>query len=391
MDAVTAPTRALGPFLPPDAPLTMPKQSLWHATAKRPEVPQRSRALLLRRAFILLVTIAMTAFAADQMYQVLAVTTLTILEGCVLVLFTVLFAWIAFSFASALVGFALSLGAPDKILGLDPHSALPVLTARHALLVPTYNESPGRVIARLQAIYESVTASGRLAHFDFFILSDTTDPAIWLREEAQYLDLLERTQSRQIFYRHRSKNIARKSGNIGEWITRFGGVYLGMVILDADSLMTGDTIVRISAALEENPHVGLIQTLPMIVNGQSLFARIQQFAGRLYGPMLARGISWWHGPEGNYWGHNAAIRVKAFADHASLPLLTGRKPFGGHILSHDFVEAALMRRAGWAIIMAPSLLGSYEEVPPSIAEYASRDRRWCQGNLQHTKVLTANG
>jgi membrane glycosyltransferase len=369
----------------------MPKQSLRHATAKRPEVPQRSRALLLRRAFILLVTIAMTAFAADQMYQVLAVTTLTILEGCVLVLFTVLFAWIAFSFASALVGFALSLGAPDKILGLDPHSALPVLTARHALLVPTYNESPGRVIARLQAIYESVTASGRLAHFDFFILSDTTDPAIWLREEAQYLDLLERTQSRQIFYRHRSKNIARKSGNIGEWITRFGGVYLGMVILDADSLMTGDTIVRISAALEENPHVGLIQTLPMIVNGQSLFARIQQFAGRLYGPMLARGISWWHGPEGNYWGHNAAIRVKAFADHASLPLLTGRKPFGGHILSHDFVEAALMRRAGWAIIMAPSLLGSYEEVPPSIAEYASRDRRWCQGNLQHTKVLTANG
>jgi membrane glycosyltransferase len=398
MDAVTAPTgpaelrtSAPGPFLPPDAPLTMPEQSLRHAAAKRPAVPHRPRALWLRRAFILLATIAMTAFAADQMYQVLAVTTLTILECCVLVLFIVLFAWIAFSLASALVGFALSLGAPDKTLGLDPNSALPVLTTRHALLVPTYNESPARVMARLQAIYESVKASGRLAHFDFFILSDTSDPAIWLREEAQYLDLLKRTQSREIFYRHRSKNIARKSGNIGEWITRFGGGYQGMVILDADSLMTGDTIVRISAALEKNPHVGLIQTLPMIVNGQSLFARLQQFSGRLYGPMLARGIAWWHGPEGNYWGHNAAIRVKAFADHASLPLLTGRKPFGGHILSHDFVEAALMRRAGWAIVMAPSLLGSYEEVPPSIAEYAARDRRWCQGNLQHIKVLTANG
>ncbi len=177
MDAVTAPTRpaelrtgAPGPFLPTDAPLTMPEQSLRHATAKRPAVPHRPKALWLRRAFILLVTIAMTAFAAHQMYQVLAVTTLTISREvaslcCFIVL---LFAWTAFSFASALVGFALSLGAPDKILGLDPNSALPVLTARHALLVPTYNESPARVLARLQAIYEQVTEAGRLgAHFEF--------------------------------------------------------------------------------------------------------------------------------------------------------------------------------------------------------------------------------
>lgn len=369
----------------------MPEQSLRHAGPERPPIASVPRALWLRRAFVLLATIAMTAFAADQMYQVLAVTTLTILEAVVLVLFVALFAWIAFSFASAFVGFVLSLGAPDRILGIDTTQPIPVLTARHALLVPTYNESPGRIIARLQAIYESVAESGRLENFDFFVLSDTTDPVIWMQEEAQYLALLERTQSRQIFYRHRRKNYARKSGNIGEWVTRFGGHYQSMVILDADSLMTGDTIVRIVAGIEQNPHVGLIQTLPMIVNGQSLFARLQQFAGRLYGPMLARGIAWWYGTESNYWGHNAAIRVQAFADHAALPLMSGRKPFGGHILSHDFVEAALMRRAGWAVVMAPSLLGSYEEVPPSIAEYAARDRRWCQGNLQHIKVLPGRG
>ena len=390
MDALAkSERRASLQFLPPEAPTAMPEQSLWNVAVSEPLGTVASSGFALRRAFILLMTIAMTAIAADQMYAVLAVSNLTTLEALILILFVVLFAWIAFSFASALAGFALLLGGPDRTLGVDPESALPCLSARHALLVPTYNESPGRVMARLQAIYESVAQSGRIEHFDFFVLSDSTDPAIWMHEEAQYLAVLERTQSSKIFYRHRPKNTARKSGNIGDWVMRFGGRYQGMVILDADSLMTGDTIVRITAALEQNPHVGLIQTLPLIVNGQSLFARLQQFATRLYGPMLARGIAWWHGPEGNYWGHNAAIRVQAFAAHAGLPVLIGRKPFGGHVLSHDFVEAALMRRAGWTIMMVPSLLGSYEEVPPSITEYAARDRRWCQGNLQHIKVLPA--
>jgi membrane glycosyltransferase len=83
--------------------------------------------------------------------------------------------------------------------------------------------------------------------------------------------------------------------------------------------------------------------------------------------------------------------VEAFASQAGLPLLRGGKPFGGHILSHDFVEAALMRRAGWGIHMAPQLAGSYEECPPTLTDYAMRDRRWCQGNLQHLGVLPARG
>ncbi|HEY9211622.1 MAG TPA: glucans biosynthesis glucosyltransferase MdoH, partial [Ancylobacter sp.] len=134
-----------------------------------------------------------------------------------------------------------------------------------------------------------------------------------------------------------------------------------------------------------------IQTLPVIVGGRTLFARLQQFAGRLYGPLLAQGLAWWHGSESNYWGHNAIIRTRAFASCAGLPHLRGRKPFGGHILSHDFVEAALIRRGGWAVHMVPWLPGSYEEGPPSLTDLATRDRRWCQGNLQHAAVLPGRG
>jgi membrane glycosyltransferase len=398
MDAVTNPAAvprstdaAPVAFLPEEAPIAMPVQDLRKAHANPRLITVKPAALAWRRVLVFLGTAAMTLFGADQMYLVLAVTNLTALEAVVLGLFVILFAWVAFSFISALIGFVLTLFDKDGALDIDNHGPLPPLTHRHALLVPTYNETPSRLFARLQATYESVAESGLLDRFDFYVLSDTTDPDIWVHEEAQFLALLERTQSRQIFYRHRRENTARKAGNISDWVERFGAHYESMVILDADSLMTGDIIVRITAAIERNAHVGLIQTLPIIVNARSLFGRLQQFAGRLYGPMLARGIAWWFGTESNYWGHNAAIRVEAFAAHAALPLLTGRKPFGGHIMSHDFVEAALMRRAGWAVVMAPGLLGGYEETPPSMTEYAARDRRWCQGNLQHLKVLPARG
>jgi membrane glycosyltransferase len=164
-----------------------------------------------------------------------------------------------------------------------------------------------------------------------------------------------------------------------------------MVVLDADSLMEGETLTRLAGAMERNPDVGLIQTAPVIVNRHTLFSRTEQFASRLYGPMLARGVAWWSGSEGNYWGHNAIIRVRAFAAQAGLPPLEGRKPFGGDILSHDFVEAALLRRAGWRVCMAGELGGSYEESPPTLAALLARDRRWCQGNLQHVQVLRAKG
>jgi membrane glycosyltransferase len=269
---------------------------------------------------------------------------------------------------------------------------LPAIETRAALLLPTYNEEPDRVFSRVQAVYESVAATGQSACFDVFILSDTTDPDIFIAEETAFLALRERLGGQaRIYYRHRAKNEAKKAGNIAEWLQRFGDNYEHMIVLDADSLMTGDTLVRLAGALEHHPGVGLIQTFPVMVNATTTFARVQQFAGRLYGPLIAYGLAWWHGADGNYWGHNAIIRVRAFAQCAGLPALSGPRPIGGHILSHDFVEAALMRRGGWAVVMAPALGGSYEESPPSLTEYAARDRRWCQGNLQHMGVLPARG
>ncbi|HEY6025440.1 MAG TPA: glucans biosynthesis glucosyltransferase MdoH [Pseudolabrys sp.] len=377
--------------LPPDAPLAMPQQSLWQRRGRAPSPRTAPRSVWFRRLLVFGAAIALTAIAAYEMYEVLQVGGLTVLETVVLVLFVALFAWIALSFISALCGFVVSLAGAGRTLGIDPTAPLPALAGRTALLLPTYNEDPHRVTARLQAIYESVGDTGRLAHFDFFILSDTTDPAIWLAEEVAFLRLRGEFGTERLYYRHRTKNIARKAGNIGEWVRRFGGAYDHMIVLDADSLMEGDTVVRLAAAMESRPNIGLIQTLPQLVNGNTLFARLQQFAGRVYGPLIARGIAWWHGAESNYWGHNAIIRVAAFAEQAGLPLLRGNKPFGGHILSHDFIEAALMRRAGWAVHMVPELGGSYEECPPTLTDYAVRDRRWCQGNLQHIAVLPARG
>ncbi|CAL75808.1 glucans biosynthesis glucosyltransferase H [Bradyrhizobium sp. ORS 278] len=377
-------------FLPAEAPRDMVPSPLSRAAAER--TPMRDGAgIALRRGLVLAGTAALTLAGCIKMYEVVEVGGVTVLEGMVLVLFGILVAWISFAFVTALAGFVVMLLRPRETIAIPTDGPLPALSTRTAMLLPTYNEDPDAVMVRLRAMIDSIAATGEAAHFDWFLLSDTTDPDIWIGEEAAYLALRQACGTARIYYRHRADNVARKSGNIAEWVRRFGAAYDQMIILDADSLMSGETIVRLAHAMEETPQAALIQTLPVIVNGSSLFARLQQFAGRLYGPVIASGNAWWYGAESNYWGHNAIIRVEAFARDAALPELRGRKPFGGHILSHDFIEAALMRRAGWGIYMTVDLGGSYEEVPPSLIDYAARDRRWCQGNLQHLAVLPARG
>jgi membrane glycosyltransferase len=381
----------LWPNLPPDSPVDMPVQSFDRAQARQP-LAASSGATSLRRLLLLAGTVVLTAFAAHEMYLVLQVAGLTLLEDFVLGLFVILFAWVAFSFITNVAGFLFVLAGGPRQLDVDEAGEMPTLSSRTALLFPVYNEEAARVVARLQAMYESLADSRALETFDFFILSDTTQPDIWIAEEAALLLVREKTGGHaRLFYRHRRRNKGRKAGNVGDWVKRFGARYEHMVVLDADSLMSGETLVRLVAAMERHPHIGLIQTLPVIVNGSTVFARLQQFANRLYGPLLGYGLAWWHGSEGNYWGHNAIIRTRAFAEQAGLPTLPGRKPIGGEIMSHDFVEAALMRRGGWAIRIAPGRGGSYEESPPALSDYAVRDRRWCQGNLQHMGVLPARG
>ena len=344
-----------------------------------------------RALFLVGASLAITALATFAFYVVLAADTLSFLDVVILAVFAPLFAWTAFSFASAAAGlWATACGWDPLAIDLDHRQ--PVLSSRTAILSPIYNEAPGLLCARLHASWLSLQRTGLGVHFDMFVLSDTTNEHIQHEEHRQISALRRRLgPEARLYYRHRRQNIDRKAGNMADWVRRFGGAYELMVVLDADSLMEGQTLVRLAAAMERHPEVGLIQTTPVVINRHSLFGRIEQFASRMYGPLLARGAAWWSGSQGNYWGHNAILRVKAMAASAGLPHLPGRKPFGGDILSHDFVEAALLRRAGWEVRMAPTLGGSYEECPPTLADMIVRDRRWCQGNLQHLGVLRARG
>ena len=374
------------PALPPETPLPMPSQALSRFDKSQRRQPLvRHAKPILSRLFVFGGGLMLTGYGAFEMYGVVSVSSVTILQWLLVVLFTINFSWIALAFSSSLLGFG-SLLAKSK-----PHITPTSLKAKTALVMPVYNEAPSRIFAALQAMIEEVESTGLLDHYDVFVLSDTTDPDIWVAEERTFLAMRSRLPQVNLYYRHRPRNIGRKSGNIEDFVTRWGGGYEHMLVLDADSVMTGHCITALTAAMESDPDSGIIQSLPLVTNRNTLFARLQQFAARIYGPVIATGLAIWSGREGNYWGHNAIIRVKAFADHAGLPTLSGKPPFGGHILSHDFVEAALIRRAGWSVYMLPQLTGSYEESPPSLIDLSVRDRRWCQGNLQHLRVIGAKG
>lgn len=386
----SAPARPPAPAMPAHAPIAMPAQDLkrWRSEERRARVDAvRWRSPWFTRLVVFGGMAGITGFGAWQIYEVVEAGGVTALEWLFLVLFLVNFSWIALAFTSALAGTASLLRH-----GLSKKPTLPEhLAARTAVVMPIYNESPARVFGTVQAIAEDVAATGHGGSFDFFFLSDTTDPDIWIAEERAFMALRARLPHMGVFYRHRPKNTARKAGNIADFVSTWGGCYAHMIVLDADSLMTGETIVALAAAMEGDPDAGIIQTLPQLINRNTLLARLQQFAARVYGPVCAAGLAVWSGRDGNYWGHNAIIRTEAFAGSAGLPDLPGKPPFGGHILSHDFVEAGLIRRRGWAVYMLPQLGGSYEESPPSLMDLAIRDRRWCQGNLQHSRILPSKG
>ena len=384
------PHRTPQPAMPPEARLAMPTQSLFRfdRSARRPWLSGHSRhAPWLARLVVFGGGLAVTAYGAWQMYQVVDVGGTTLLEWVLLVLFVANFSWIALAFTSAVLGFTWLLFLAPRPPGLPEG-----LGSRTAVVMPIYNEATARVFASLEAIVEDVAKTGLGNHFDYFLLSDTTDPDVWIAEERAYIGLRDRLRGQgRVYYRHRPKNTSRKAGNIADFVTRWGGAYDHTVVLDADSLMTGPSIVSLAAAMEADPDAGIIQTLPLIINRNTLFARLQQFAPPISAPVTAAGRAACMGRDGNYWGHNAILRTAAFAAHCGLPDLRGRPPFGGHILSHDFVEAAMIRRAGYTVTMLPVLGGSYEESPPSLIDVGIRDRRWCQGNLQHVRVMFARG
>ena len=387
MDTLTsrqAQTQPEPPLTPAENPLSMPVQSFGQWDGLGTKLPVRAYTALAR-VFIFSLTVLLSGYAAWEMQQVIGQGNGTTLQYVLLLLFSLTFVWIAFAAANALLGFAVN-RIPDRLTS-DAQ-----LATRTAVVVPIYNEDTLRVFSSLARMAKDVVRAGQASHFDFFVLSDTTEPKI-ARQEAQAVgELRDGLWDRiAVYYRRREHNEGRKAGNIADFVRRWGGSYDFMIVLDADSYMTAASMLALARAMQDHPEAGLIQTAPQLFNGKTLFARFQEFATAVYGPVLSRGLALWYGSEGNYWGHNAIIRVRAFAASCGLPKLSGRKPLGGDIMSHDFVEAALLRRAGFAVYMRPDIDGSYEEAPPTLTDHIARDRRWAQGNLQHSKIVPAAG
>lgn len=376
----TVPTQdATQPATPPEAPLAMPVQAL------RGPVPRGPRAEWPRREVVLARLVAFGGAAVIALvgyWQMLAVfgDHITPLQYVLLGLFTLTFAWVGFSFCSMLAG-AL---APPPVSPRDPGQA------RVAIVMPVYHEDVGFSFGMLAALAQDLAAQGLAGRAEVFVLSDSRDPAFFA-EETLGIMKLRAVSPLPVWYRRRTDNTGRKAGNVAEFVRRWGARYDQMVVLDADSILTGEVVRELSARMSADPALALIQTMPVLVGGQTIFARVVQFAGRVYGPSIARGVAAWSGDNGNFWGHNAIIRVSAFAQCCGLPELAGKQPFGGTIMSHDFVEAALLRRAGWKVRLDWDLRGSYEGCPPTLLDMAVRERRWAQGNLQHLRVMFARG
>jgi membrane glycosyltransferase len=313
----------------------------------------------------------------------------------VITLFPALFGMIAIGFVLALLGFFdwLRGGDPRHVMRRawrEKESEQPL--AATAIVVPVYNENVARVSAGVANMWESLEKTGQLEHFDFYLCSDSNNADCWVEEECAWLSLCRRFNAfGKIFYRKRRHAINGKSGNVADFCRRWGKRYRYMIVLDADSVMAGPTMVRLVRAMEANPAVGILQTQPYMVLGASLFRRVLQFSSRAYGALFSQGCSMAQMSSGSYWGHNAIIRVAPFIAYCDLPALPVPDTSRRHVLSHDTVEAALMRRAGYEVWIAYEEPGSWEEGPPNLSDMLTRDRRWCAGNLQHFWFLFARG
>jgi membrane glycosyltransferase len=364
------------------------------STGQNQNTPWRRAANFRRIALVILITLQ-TLVASWSLTNTFPYPWLKGSEIAIIGMFAVLFSWISFGFWTAAAGFWMLLRRVKEFtiadLYSEPEDSRP-LQSRTAVLMPICNENVARVFAGLEASYRSLAATSELRHFDFYVLSDTSDPETQVEEEVAWAQTCRAIRGfGKIFYRHRRNNIRQKSGNIADFLRRWGRNYDYMIVFDADSVMSGTTLVRLAGIMDLHPEAGIVQTAPTTVNCDSFFGRVQQFASRAYGPMLVAGLRFWQLGESYYWGHNAIIRIAPFVKYCGLARLPGKPPLGAEILSHDFVEAALMGRAGWDVWVVHDLAGSYEESPPTLADELKRDRRWCQGNLQHLRLLFGDG
>ncbi|SDW97094.1 membrane glycosyltransferase [Litoreibacter albidus] len=374
-------------MMPPEMPLAFPVQNLSaeYRDGRAPELVS-TRATSLWRLATFLPALITTGGLIAAFTNWFAIGGLSVFEGLLIALIACTFFWISLSVSTVTVGL---------FHMMRPRAAGAKLAApaqNVALLVPAYNEVPWDVFGNACAMLEELDTAEHPHSYTLFILSDTRNEEIAEQELRAFATLRASLPDHvALHYRRRVDNVDRKVGNLADWVERWGGGYDAMLVLDADSLMSGQAIISLTDELANDPSAGLIQSFPQLFGAETLFGRVQQFSNTIYGAALAEGLARWADHEGNYWGHNAIIRTAAFASCAGLPRLDTFRSKGALILSHDFVEAGLLRRAGWGVRFVPQVKGSYEEVPATLIDYVLRDRRWCQGNLQHLNILGSKG
>lgn len=374
---------------------------------RAPEAPWQAsneRRLPMLRRFVFLALVVFCAWVGTRaMAEVLPMHGDGLLEIGLLALFGILFGWISAGFWTGLMGVLVLLRGPgrgsllhgaadERLRPLDP-------AARTAIVMPICNEHVPTVFGGLAATIESLQRTGESGNFDVFVLSDTSDPDLRVAEQAAWNDLAARLAGQadgdaaalKLHYRWRQQRTKRKAGNVADFCRRWGSLYRYFVVLDADSVMTGECLTTLVRLMQAHPDAGIIQTAPRAVGHDTFHARVQQFCARAYGPLFTAGMRFWQLGESHYWGHNAILRTEPFMRHCALAAIEGDGSLSGEILSHDFVEAALMRRAGWKVWVADDIDGSYEQVPPNLLAELQRDRRWCHGNLQNSRLMFEPG
>jgi len=354
----------------------------------------REPGLPLRRAVMSLLAAGTTAAGIHWLATLLAGGGIDALEWLVIAAFSVTFGFSCVAFWTMMTGIALRLAGRHPVTlqrGAPRADDAPPL-ARTALVMPAYNEDMGDVVHCLMSTLQSLQDSGEGDAFDCFLLSDSRDAAQRQREREAMARLQRQFPTGPgLYYRARNENTGRKPGNIRDFCERWGAGYEFMVVLDADSRMTGDALVTLVRRMVANPQAGIIQTVPLPVGQRTVLGRFQQLAASLHARHIANGLAFWQGNSTNYWGHNAIIRIADFKACCGLSPLPGRPPLGGDIMSHDYVEAGLMRRAGRSVYVLPEIGGSFEGMPGNFIDDLKRERRWCQGNLQHLRLLPGRG
>ena len=368
------------------APLMTEKLQPWQHAAKR------------RRIVFLLLSVVSTVLATSLFMDMQPDYDNAFLQYGQATLFALLSAWVVTGFMTAMMGFYVMVRGDRHGLSAKKvqHHALDAST-RTAIIMPICNEDVRTVFAGLRATCESVAQTAHVRAFDVFVLSDSNDPAIQKAERAAWEDLRAKLARHpdqpqiEVYYRLRKRRSDRKAGNVADFCRRWGKDYRYMVVLDADSVMSGDCLVSMVKLMEANPSAGIIQTATQAIGHVTLHARAQQFASRVTGRLFTLGMQFWQMGESHYWGHNAIIRIAPFMEHCALARIAGTGGMSGSIMSHDFVEAALMRRAGYHVWLVADLVGSYEQQPPDLLAELQRDRRWCQGNLQNSRLIAEPG